>query len=198
MYGPDTRAECFLIDAGDQARDSWELGFGESFPEELVKSATADSWTDRNAECLGIPLCDTRPLTRQKNEAVLFSRCQCDCLGLSSFEEETEGMDGDFFPFFNRILSHAVQETLDMILFFGTGEIARETDDNRVLSDECTRMLVARPFDTVSGGAVFHGEGAVYDRRTPSSTYENCKNFVMFSGYFMVGKSRPKRRSDGW
>lgn len=142
-----------------------------------MEGTPADARTDRETKGIGIPLRDTRTLPRQKNEAVLFACREGDHLSLCTLEEESEGMNEDFFLLFCHILAHATEETLDVVLFFGTGEIARQSDHDGVLPDKCTGMLVFRVFDAVSGRAVFHEEGAVYDRSPGCPTHGKLQKF---------------------
>ena len=81
-----------------------------------------------------------------------------------------------------------------MVFLFSTGEITRKSDDNGILPDECARMLIFRAFDAVSGRLVLH-KGAQYTAGPSFSLpMENCKKFLMFSGYFMWKKSQSKMK----
>lgn len=162
-----------------------------------MEGTPADARTDRETKGIGIPLRDTRALPRQKNKAVLFSCCEGDRLSLCTLEEESEGMNEDFFLLFRHILAHAMEETLDVIFFFGTGEIARESDHNGVLPDKCTGMLVFRAFNAVSGWAVFHREGAVYDLSPGCSTYGKLQKFCNVFWLFLCQEISVKNEI-GW
>ena len=107
MDRADTCAEGFLIDASDQARHPCQFNLGEGFPEECMKSATADSWADGETESFCVPLRHAGSLSRKKNEAILLTCCQCNCLGLCTFQEESKRMDEDFLLFLDKIFAHA-------------------------------------------------------------------------------------------
>lgn len=150
-----------------------------------MEGTPADARTDRETKGIGIPLRDTRALPRKKNESVLFACREGDCLRLCTLKEESEGMNEDFFLFLHRVFAHAVEKAFDMVLFFGAREIVREANHNGIFPDKRPGMLVFRAFNAVSGRAVFHEEGAVYDRSSVSSTDGKLQKFCNIFWLFL-------------
>lgn len=160
-----------------EARDALEFLLGKKVPQEPVQGFATELRTHGNVPT-ACGACRLRHRSRNQRERHAFSGREFHRQRLSAVQQMVERIDDRLLTLLQYHVRHATEEVLDVLLFLGLRQVLRETDDNRIVAANSTRMLVSRPFNPVPEGAFrFHGDRKAYD---PDGGRGSCILETMF------------------